>query len=101
MLTLLLLARAAAAVEVFADEELRGRGVLTQLVLRGPEANATRSKWRKLQDALKHSEEVYVTRLFCDPGDGEARCAELLQGRLLPAFPAVVYGDAHAGVSRP
>lgn len=81
----------------FQEEPWEGRGVLLQMVVRGPHANATRPKWEALERQFAGSREVWVGRLFCDaPPDGEARCAALLDGRHVGAFPSVFFGDPRA-----
>ena len=76
------------------DDVVEGRGVVLQLLIHDQAANDTRAKWRALYDRFASSSEVVVGRLFCD-GDGEALCGELLNGRLLSAFPSVFYGDPY------
>ena len=90
---LLLALGQAAAVNIAADAG--GRGVLLQLVVRGPAANATRQRWHALHDHFEHSNEVYVARVFCDendPNDDEDACGALLGGRRA-VYPVVLYGD--------
>ena len=79
------------------DELVAGKGVLLQLAVHDQAANDTRAKWRALSDHFRASSEVFVGRLFCDDveHDGEALCGELINGRLLSAFPSVFYGDPY------
>ena len=82
-----------AAEDVAADAS--GRGVLLQLVVRGPAANATRQRWHALHDHFEGSAEVYVARVFCDendPNDDDDTCGALLGGRRA-VYPIVLYGD--------
>ena len=84
-----------AAEDVAADAG--GRGVLLQLVVRGPAANATRQRWHALHDHFEHSEEVYVARVFCDENDAnddDDTCGALLGGRRA-VYPIILYGDCY------
>ena len=84
-----------AAEDVAADAN--GRGVLLQLVVRGPAANATRQRWHALHDHFEHSNEVYVARVFCDendPNSDDDTCGALLGGRRA-VYPTVLYGDCY------
>ena len=84
-----------AAEDVAADAS--GRGVLLQLVVRGPAANATRQRWHALHDHFEGSDEVYVARVFCDendPNDDDDTCGALLGGRRA-VYPIVLYGDSY------
>ena len=84
-----------AAEDVAADAG--GRGVLLQLVVRGPAANATRQRWHALHDHFEGSAEVYVARVFCDendPNDDDDTCGALLGGRRA-VYPIVLYGDSY------
>ena len=84
-----------AAEDVAADAS--GRGVLLQLVVRGPAANATRQRWHALHDHFEGSDEVYVARVFCDendPNDDDDTCGALLGGRRA-VYPVVLYGDCY------
>ena len=84
-----------AAEDVAADAS--GRGVLLQLVVRGPAANATRQRWHALHDHFEGSDEVYVARVFCDendPNSDDDTCGALLGGRRA-VYPIVLYGDCY------
>ena len=84
-----------AAEDIAADAG--GRGVLLQLVVRGPAANATRQRWHALHDHFENSEEVYVARVFCDENDAnddDDTCGALLGGRRA-VYPVVLYGDCY------
>ena len=59
---LLALSKAINAADIAADAG--GRGVLLQLVVRGPAANATRQRWHALHDHFEGSAEIYVARVF-------------------------------------
>ena len=86
---------AAAATDIASDA--KGRGVLLQLVVRGPGTNNTRSRWQALADAFEGSDEVYVARVFCDdddPNDDDDTCGALLAGRRA-AFPIVLHGSVY------
>ena len=84
-----------AAEDIAADAG--GRGVLLQLVVRGPAANATRQRWHALHDHFEGSAEVYVARVFCDENDAnddDDTCGALLGGRRA-VYPVVLYGDCY------
>ena len=95
LLPLLALGQAINAADIAADAG--GRGVLLQLVVRGPAANATRQRWHALHDHFEHSNEVYVARVFCDENDAnddDDTCGALLGGRRA-VYPIVLYGDCY------
>ena len=96
ILPLLALSKAINAAEDIAADS-GGRGVLLQLVVRGPAANATRQRWHALHDHFEHSNEVYVARVFCDENDAnddDDTCGALLGGRRA-VYPVVLYGDCY------